>query len=238
MFLFKKKKFELRCYSLEPHLPEIFPIQLSKKIIPEWFKKIPPYKEIGIPQRMPTTKMCPGLKHFFDLGITIPLWHDYKITSNEQNQIEKVEVPVKDNPFEFHNSEQWSGALPNWAHIKLLSPWFLEADRPVEFIMIEPTWHLKVPQDYLIAPGSLEFKYQHGCHVQLFVPPLNKRNEIFLEAGTPILHLIPTEKIDIELKFCELTPHYYGKLVKKYFWTWENLYRRTRLIREKNEQSN
>jgi hypothetical protein len=237
MLLFKRKnnKLQLRCYPLNPHLVEYFPIEHSKKLQPKWFKEIPPYKEVGAPTRMPTTKMCPGLQHLFTAGITIPLWYDHVIERLENGTVKGVKCPANTRTHETHNPDQWTGAFPGWTHLKLLSPWFIVADRPVPFMAIAPTWHQENPGEYIIAPGMLEFKYQHGSHIQMFLPPAtdNRASEIKLEAGTPMLHLIPTEDVEIELKIEEMNDHIYKKHVEKFNWTFENLYRRSRSVLEK-----
>jgi len=233
IFWKKTKTLELRCYPFESQLPDLFPIELSKKVIPQWYKDLIPYKNVNAGRLMPTTKMCPGMKHFFDMGVTIPLWHDYKISQMENGNISSVETPLNKRVWEMHQPEQWSGAFPGWEHIKLLNPWFIETDRPVQFVSMAPTWHQKNPAEYIIAPGALEFKYQHGCHVQMFLPPTNGVGRtINLEAGTPILHLVPTEEVDLKITFCEMDQRAHSKLVEKYVWTWENLYRKTRNIKE------
>jgi hypothetical protein len=231
LFWKKSKKLELRCYSLEPQLPDFFPIELSKKVIPEWYKNLPPYSG---PQRMPTTKMCPGLQHLFNVGITIPLWFDYTITRMENGTITNIDVPRTIKSYESHHTGQWEGAFPGWHHLKLLSPWFIEADRPVPFMAIAPTWHQQNPGEYVLAPGMMEFRYQHATHAQLFLPPVtnSQASVIKLEAGTPMIHFIPTEDVDIELKFCEMDDKAYKRIVEKYTWTRENLYRRSRKILE------
>lgn len=237
MFLFKNKskKLEVRCFPLNPHLIDYFPIQHSRKLQPKWFKDIPPYKDVGAPTRMPTTKMCPGLQYFFNAGITIPLWYDHVIERLENGNIKGVKCPANTRTHELHNPNQWTGAFPGWTHIKLLNPWFIVTDRPIQFVAMEPTWHKEDPLEYVIAPGMLEFKYQHGCHVQMFLPPVvnNVSNNITLSAGTPILHLIPTEDVELDIKLEEMTDKVYKKCVEKFNWTFENLYRKSRAILEK-----
>lgn len=235
-FIIKKKKIELRCYPLEPILIDLFPIRLSKDIHPNFFKKLKPYKKLENTQtRMPTVKVCPGLKYYLDYGVTIPLWHDYKIIRDQNNKITRVDVPTKHGQrFELHENAQFEGAFPGFSHIKLISPWFIDTDRPLDFVAVSPTWHLKNPTEYILAPGSLEFKYQHSCHAQVFLPPLGYANELTLEAGVPIMQLIPTEKVDIDIKLCEMNNQIHSKLVNKYFWTWDNIYRKTRTIIERN----
>ena len=41
MFLFKKKKVVLNCYTYRPDVYSYFPIERSSKHIPEWWKKLP-----------------------------------------------------------------------------------------------------------------------------------------------------------------------------------------------------
>lgn len=235
--IFKRKKFELRCYSLEPQLPQVWPVELSKQNHPEWFKKLDPYVSGSNGQEMPTSKMCPGIKYFFDSGIIIPLWCDFEINRMETGMITTVFTPRQKHSHETHPEIQYTGAFPNWMHIKLLNPWFFDADSPVQFLATMPTWHHKNPNQYIVAPGMLEFKYQHAAHVQMFLPPNppNTASKLILDAGTPMLQLIPTEKIDLNLVFCEITPSVQSKIIDKYNWTWKNLYRKNRKQRENTE---
>jgi hypothetical protein len=58
---------------------------------------------------------------------------------------------------------------------------------------------LNITNDFNLLDGVLDFKYQNGTNINFF---LNNtiRNQVLLEAGTPMLHMIPLTEKKLEIK--------------------------------------
>lgn len=230
----RKKTINLKCYCVEPQTNHLFPIQKAKDFVPDWFKNLPPYKE-GV---MPTTRVCPGIKDAHSKGIIVPLWSDLKIYYDQDGKIE-VTSPLNthNKQAEVHNPEQWGRQYKGWQHVKILSPWFIECDEAVPFMMLEPFWFRNDVPEYRIAPGVLEFKYQHACHGQVFLPPTKEPKVIAMEGSVPFAHLVPLEDVDINIEICELDQASFNRVVHKSHWTWGNIYYKTKKVMERLEKN-
>jgi len=236
MFFWKKRKsVQVRCYPTFSQIRDLFPITHTKKFIPDWWKTLPSTIADTSGKETTTLKSCPGFIELYKRGISLPMWRD-TVVKYDQNRILDVEVSTGEDInqwFVLHPPEQMGNAFSPCLHLKVISPWFLETAEPVPFLMIDMMWNRKTLQDYSIPPGVLEFKYQHGTHVNMFFEPTTEYKEVKFQAGTPLIQLIPLTDIDIELVICEYDE---AKLrsMKPYSWTANNVYAKTRNILEKN----
>lgn len=221
----KNNVVNLNIYTSVPRLEEYFPIDHTKKLIPDWFKTLPSYIE---PSHKSTLKVCPGITEFFNLGVTVPLWCDHTFEYNNGELID-VKTPMPNhNPGYSHPSYQWGEKFPKWTHLKLSNPWFFETDRLVNFIVIQATWNMEDFNHYTIPPGAIEFKYQHHCHLQMFFPPGHGKLE--LEAGTPMIHIIPLEDVKLKINFNQFDQSSYNRIAKNHKFTFDNIYYKTRKL--------
>lgn len=231
----RKKTITLNCYCIEPQTNKLFPIQKAKDFIPDWYKGLPPYT---MPERMPTTRVCPGIRDAHSKGIIIPLWSDLKVFYDSQGNVE-VTAPLNthNKQAEVHNPGQWGNQYKGWTHVKILSPWFIECNEPVPFMMVEPFWFRDDVPEYRISPGVVEFKYQHASHAQVFLPPTEESKIIGMEGSMPFIHLVPLEDVNIELNICHLDNESYERVVHKSHWTWGNIYYKTKKVMERLEKN-
>lgn len=237
MFFKRRKKLKIRCYPQFDHAAKIFPIEKTRSFIPDWWKNLSatfydPKSSLNIS----TIKACPGFVDLYKKGITIPLWRDSVIKYDSERIVDVViptDEPVE-NLFVLHSVEQWQGLLPGHLHFKIVSPWMLETDEPVQFLMMDMTWNRKDSQEYLIPPGIVEFKYQHATHINVFLPPTKGFRELKLEAGTPMVQLIPLTDREIELEIMPADSNKFKNLLP-YAWTFNNVYAKTKNILEKRK---
>jgi hypothetical protein len=238
MFFWKKsKKVVVDAFCLYPRLAEFFPIEHARKISPYWYEKAPAYADGA--KTVATIKLCPGFQEISRRGLIIPLWKDHHIAW-DNNGLRNVEIPGVDarEYSVVHEKEQWPGVYPGYNHVKLVSPWMIKTERPIQWHFGQPMWHAKDPLSILVANGVLEFHYQHMTHLNLFLPPVHvgRVNEVTLEAGTPIIQMIPLEDIDIDLRIHEATEADYRKM-SPYPWTRPNLYAKTKKLFESKTKS-
>ncbi len=236
MIFFKKKKVKVKCYPQFDQVGEIFPVELARKYIPDWWKNLPSQVNIGLAKEITTIKSCPGFTELYKTGITFPLWRDCVI-KYDRHSIVEIEIPTNENPnnyFVSHNVDQMGKVFDPWIHLKILSPWYLETEEPIPFLMTDMTYNRKTLSGYQIPPGVLEFKYQHATHINMFLEPTDTFRELSLNAGTPLIHLIPLADVEIELEICKYNADKL-KSMQPWHWTFNNLYTKTRNIIEKRK---
>jgi len=201
----KKKYVDVFCYTKNANAYEYFPIRQARDFIPDWWKNIPnkkykdgaPYKTKGFLE--PTMKRCPGLIEYYKKGLMLPLWSDVEIIVDENINDQGWSTAVADESLvEPHPDFQRGEFLPpsNWFHNKLNSPWLIETKEHLDFLYLQPHWNLNgLNNEVLIPNGYIDFyKGNHVSHIQMFINKFTNR-VINIDAGTPILHLVPlTEK--------------------------------------------
>lgn len=224
MFWKNKNKSTVVFNNRRQKLIDLLPPTMGMKHVPSWWKNKSNYK--------PHITSCSGIIELYKNAITVPLWIDYEIEF-DQNNILNINVPNAgpENIYEYivgHHPEQFNNAYPDYHHVKLINPWLIESDKVIPFLLIDTTWNRDSFDDYTIPPGIIEFKYQHSCHVNMFLRKENRVKKINLTAGSKLVHLIPLEKHDFDIqyrkidheKFLDLMPlvltenHNYQKIRK------------------------
>ena len=222
MFWKKRKKVKLTFYNRKQQLIDLLPpTQGLKNNVPSWWKR--KTQEINITS-------CPGVTELYKRSISVPLWIDYEI-EYDSNNIYNISVPgvPSDQVYHYitaHHPDQYNNAFDNCYHIKLMNPWLIETDKMVPFLMIDASWNRESLHDYTIPSGILEFKYQHSCHINIFLHKPTSTKKLKFNVGTRMIHLIPLEDVDLDIeykkidneKFIDLMPlvvtekHNYQKL--------------------------
>lgn len=221
MFWKKRKKVKLTFYNRKQKLIDLLPPTQGLKNVPSWWKQ--KSSDISITS-------CPGVTELYKRAITIPLWIDHEIEFDYDN-IYNVNIPgtSPDAVYQYvtaHHPEQYNNAFKDYHHVKLINPWLIETDTLLPFLMIDATWNRASFEEYTIPPGMLEFKYQHSCHINIFLHKSNNTKKLKFNFGTKFVHLIPLEDVDIDIeykkidneKFIDLMPlvvtekHNYQKL--------------------------
>jgi hypothetical protein len=195
-------KIVLDAFTFEPNVAELFPIQSSIKFMPSWWKNLPmeyfgtsPY---GAPYPISTIKRCPGVIELYKRSLTMPLWADVALASREDGSW-AFHSEWKGTVVESHPREQYGPAFNNHIHLKFNSPWMIREKTGVHFCYNTPMWHEPDRWDqFFIAPGLIEFKYQRASHVNAFVGRTNRN--MLLNAGDPLVQLIPMTEKTIEVR--------------------------------------
>lgn len=172
-------------------IPKPYP---SKKLIPDWFKALPPKLNNGLSSS--TVKRCPPFLDAMSIGWIIPLAGDVEFTTNETASSVNYKWSFYKPLIENHSFNQiTTDKVPN--------P--LLPKPPIKFLNY---WMIKVPKGYSV----------------LFVPPLNRPDPRFtcmsglvdcdgyfeyinfpftfnqpnyygvIEAGTPLIQVIPIKR--------------------------------------------
>jgi len=199
--ILKRNYIDVFCYTNNTNAYEFFPIRRAREFIPQWWKDIPNnmydetsnYHTRGFLKT--TMKRCPGIIEYYKKGIMIPLWSDIEtIVDDKINEQGWSTVTADGSSVEPHQDFQRGNFLSsgNWFLNKLCSPWLIETKEPLDFLYLQPHWNLdELNIDIMIPNGYISFyKNSHATNIQMFINKSLNR-VINIDAGTPILHLVP-----------------------------------------------
>lgn len=236
MFLFKKRKLVVDCFTSNMNAFELFPIQQSIKFVPEWWKNAP--KEYEVRELFPvsTIKRCPAIIEQYKHGLIIPLWSDLAIAARGGDNWE-IKFSNPNTSIEPHDSKQWSSfADPNkYKHFKLMSPWALQTKEEIYWQYSKPVWSFPVNSNLFIAPGIIDFKTQHSTHVNLLMP-LEARPPYVINAGQPIAQLMPLSDREVDIRLHLISEdEYKARHTSRFTHSFVKGYMRTNAIKKEKK---
>jgi len=182
----RKKKLEVRFFTQEDGLVELFAPQKLSRFTPDWWKNTPStLPEVkGSKTRTPaklrkTAKHCYSIQKTFEAAIAFPLWCDAFVEVLPDGRTTGVAPSNQKGLGEQHPTEQYPGLLNrDWANYKFGSPWVSYTEENIQFWMTDPFYH-KQNRDWQTMPGVIEFYHQHHTNVNtiLRTPPLPKKGQ-------------------------------------------------------------
>lgn len=205
MFLFKKKKVVLDCFTYRPDVFSYFPIKKASSLIPEWWKKLPatyPVDSLGLAE-FSTMRSCVGFLNYYNNAISIPLWTDTRIRTS-----------VDDDTLHWHFTDGVTQAVPHdlkqkgdylsdpmslYTHLKIVSPWILSCKEDIQFVFSGNTWAINNPEQIIIPPGVVDYKYQSVTSINMLIR-MNGLQIASLDAGSSLVHLFPMTEREVEIK--------------------------------------
>ena len=198
MFFIRQKKIILDCFTCDKSVFDYAQIDYANNFYPKWLKSIDKNYEDGL-KITSTIKKCEGLLQTYQHGFIIPLWCDLAI--NVENKNYNWQFADFKTEVEVHSSKQWDNfADPTkQGHMKIISPWQIKTKDEIYFNYTAPYWNLNLDDNFSIPSGIVNYKYQYGTNINLFIN-LCQNRKINLEFGTPIAHVIPLSEKNIELK--------------------------------------
>ena len=217
--IFKKKKITVDCFTYHTAVKELFPIKEIKYFYPEWFKKLKETYteksegENSIEFERSTMKMCEGFRNHYSHGFIIPLWSDLIIDVKKDQGYNFLFSSQKDilGHIEHHNHNEYGNMFNKFIHGKIITPWMIKEKSGVKFMWTEPRWNTVKYWDKLnVVPGTVIYNTQHIAHINMFVS--NKTQKINLNAGQPLVHLVPLTEYDVEIKTHLLEKKEYEKM--------------------------
>ena len=208
MFLFKKKKLVVNCFTNRQEVASYAPIKHAHAFYPEWWK--------SLPKTMPThngtiqsatMKTCAGMRDLYQQGLMLPMWCDLNMDVGEVGNVSfRYQYADEKSIVETHIAEQRGGfANENlYQHVKLLSPWRLTCDEEIPFMWVEPTWNMQDLTQYRVLPGVTEFKYQHATHINMMFPRKPQEvSTVLIPFGTPLVQMVPVTEREIDIRVIE-----------------------------------
>ena len=209
-----KKKDKVIFWTDNKLLLRQYPIVPANKILPEWFKNLPPkIKHTGVADAG-TVKRCPGIMRYLSYGYVIRTWADVTITTDmKHNNIH----------FEYSEDESHGGRKNVFKYFGLGKPISLMTetsfgnDAPYPNFYFKNVlkwavgWYAWLPKGYDLwfAPlqydfnpnftastGILDTRITEQLNVQVFWHPTEEK--VFIPAGTPLVQLIPIKRDSLD----------------------------------------
>tara|TARA_R110002126_G_scaffold271430_1_gene415324 strand:+ start:445 stop:1215 length:771 start_codon:yes stop_codon:yes gene_type:complete len=210
-FNFLRKDIVLHCYTSRPEVFNYAPIRKTTAFFPEWWKALPPSLafENGLGSGA-TMKLCTGFTDLFAKGFVLPLWSDVGIDIEKKINPEvethnyqfRYQFSDSTSSFQSHNIRQFGDSypIPEYQHLKFISPWLFSCAEDISFLQIQPTWNFKNPEKMFVPPGILSFKYQGSVEVNAFWPRGIENTVHDLVFGQPLTQYIPLTERKIKLQ--------------------------------------
>jgi hypothetical protein len=196
------------------HLEESKP-QKSSKYFPDWWRNLPLENETGDIGWSSTMKRCVGMTNQYQKGFIFPLWTDISINMDKKGSTGAIwQAADMDTRLENHSQQQRGNYLKelDYLHLKLINPWLIFCEEDIEFLMVQPTWNFDRPEEIIIPTGTLDFKYQHGAHINMFFKREEFAKKIRLEHGSVLVQLMPLTDRPLKLEYSVVDPLEYAKI--------------------------
>lgn len=186
----------LNCYTDKPYVFNFAKLVKPAEAIPSWWKALPkvvsPPKYPGI--EMPTMKLCEGFSAQYKKGFFIPLWSDLAIQV-AQNGVLGHSWMFADgmSNAEEHPEIQRGSYLPakHYQHLKISVPWLFKCEEAVDWQLLGANWNSETPEDFITPPGIINFKFQHGANVNIFIRKEQQSKILRLSHGQLLAQLVP-----------------------------------------------
>jgi len=237
MFFFKKKKIVVDAFTKISGINDLFPIEPSKKFLPRWWKNISPFYTVNelndVAINRSTIKQCDGIRQFYNHGFIIPAWIDMIIkTDKDGNWGCKLASNDTDTRIDSHNRLEFGTEFNDFIHVKIQSPWLLKEKTGCKFYYTSPFWNqITHLGNFYTPPGIVNYKDQSSTQLNLFFPV--KDNAVTVNAGMPLVHLIPLTEYDVEIRCHAVTSEEYDQIyLKNYVSSFFGNYKKNKKFRE------
>lgn len=237
LFKFKPKTIHVDAYTKEGYVHDLFKIDHARKFKPTWWKDLPNVVPSDDSFTFhPTMKSCTGFNKLYQHGLIIPLWCDLSI------EVESVDVGTyrwqfsdRITDISQHPSSQRGAYLNHkeFIHMKIASPWIIECNEDVDWVFQNPVWNHHNPHDVIMPPAVVDFKHQNETNINFFVKAREERYIVDIEAGTPMVHLIPLSERNVKLHLHHVSGDELEKIKSKHASiSFRNSYNKSKKLRE------
>lgn len=207
MFFFcKPKTIVLDIFTCHKHLIDLLPPTYANKFRPNWWYKTPPNYDNtahnGMALKGNTIRRCAGFKDYYsDKAIVIPLWDSFILEYDKSGS--RYVFASEENYLEYQ-AEQLRGGkyLTEFHQFKIRSPWVFKEKTGINFLFSQPFYNFKDPTSFVMPPAIVNYRYQHATNVNFFMrkPEEGEYKKVSLEAGQPLVHLVPITDRLIKIK--------------------------------------
>lgn len=185
------------------HLVQDFPDEMflpplpSKKLIPDWFKQIPPHNENDL-----TVKKCVPFLDAMSVGYTILNHIDIHIWQLADGEVRQQWVDDKQKahykrwpPIETHPQRQVPGSpMTGYTILKYMSPWIIETPPEYSLLFLPPINRLEIPIVPLVGLVDSD-TYKNNVNIPFIHTMLEPDEKVHtIPKGTPICQIIPVKR--------------------------------------------
>lgn len=212
----KKEKPYIRFRHRKDH--ELLPRPMrASKSLPDWFKSLARRPEGAEHFEPQTVKRCVPVLDAASNGYYIPAWCDFAISIRnvEDEKTGETELAIRVNPstnlhlfFEetigTHGWTQVGNDCPIQSYaigkilLKFLNPWVVETQKGWSCLFKSPPHHYS---NVRIMEGVVDTDTYHRQINFPFFWDGYKEGEFLIEAGTPLIHVIPFKREAVEMQF-------------------------------------
>jgi hypothetical protein len=148
---------------------------------------------------------CQGFKNLFKRGFYVVCPEDIVIQIGARNTDAELIFNSSSktlNLIQVHGPDQYNSCFDpkEWQHLKINIPWIAQCDEDIPFMFTKASWFLDELEGLEIMPGVLEYKYQHGLHVNMFIRKKESPERYVFKLGTPLAHVIPLTERKLDIK--------------------------------------
>ena len=166
------------------------------KMMPEWFKRIPPYlknRRDTHDRKAMSAKKCLPMIDAMTLGFTIPLAADQNIRSNGDCSLLDIgpTSTLIDKVVERHSADQVGFAFGKQDPIKFINPWVVKTAPGWSSLFIPPINHF---EDRFRVLGGMVDTDRYPKQVNFPAIWLKPNFDDFIPAGTPLVTVIPIKR--------------------------------------------
>jgi len=200
MFLFKKKKIVLDCFTYNSSAYEYGKIERASKFYPDWWKNTPKEHDKSPTGQSSTIKTCTGLIDNYQYGVMLPLWSDLNIIINGTEKSYLWSYADRESRIESHGGAQWDTYADSNTHIhlKIVTPWMIKCKEDVPFMYMKPYWSYQPFSSMSVPTGIVNYKYQHSTNLNMFI---NSTLDAYIELkhGYPLAQIIPLDRREVTI---------------------------------------
>lgn len=200
LFKFLKRKIVLDCFTDQEYLLRTAPIEHANKLFPEWWKILPNTRQLsGVLGDVSTMKKCVGFKSYYTQAVALPLWSDLIVQVN-RDRTYQWQYSDMSSEIEVHDTTvQSTGFLPDYGHIKLVSPWYCGTKDSIDWVWTHPAYNFKDSNDIVSLPAVVNYQIPNGTSINLMVN-LREPKQILIPQGQPMVLMLPMSDRKVEIK--------------------------------------
>lgn len=204
--MFYKKDKKLTFVHSDDYVVENFPILPISKIYKNWqIEKKKSYLNSLNISKLPVSHLhkCPGINNIVNYGYVVQcpfdIYFKWNVDENQHNIIFNDNFKYIPTMFPNKNVVEYIPKLANFSHsvYKIHTGWDLIINNNTTRILFNQLPYHKNIDDFYVYPGILNISESTQINAQITV---KNKKDIMINAGDPIMHLIPIETSKYKFK--------------------------------------
>ena len=199
-----KKLIEFHLIHDFPNQDFIIPPIPSKKLLPEWLKKMPNHQQNPDDIKDPTLKKCLPVIDAMTAGYTILTHMDIVLSLDENRKLkthwlseEHKEDMQRHAPIEQHGAWRIPGTpFEHMNILKYMNPWRISTPKNYSVIFLPPVNRFELPTIPLVGLVDCD-NYKNVVNIPFLHTELAPGgNPVEIPAGTPMCQVIPVQRAE------------------------------------------